>query len=70
MVTLLTAAIVILVVTVSNVVLLLPFGIAFFTSDDDITRVEPQKVKKTLLNSLIWPKLSGQEPQGDPLVDH
>ena len=46
MVTLLTAAIVILVVTVSNVVLLLPFGIAYFSIDDGNARVEPQKVKK------------------------
>ena len=46
MVTLLITAIVILVVTVSNVVVLLPFGIAFFTLNDGNARVEPQKVKK------------------------
>ena len=46
MVTMLTAVVVILVVTVSNVVLLLPFGIAFFAFDDGNSGVEPHRVIK------------------------
>ena len=44
MVTMLTAVVVIFVVTVSNVVLLLPFGIAFFAFDDGNAGVGHQRV--------------------------